>query len=50
MLKKILLWALLAVVVVWIVHDPTGASGLAHQIATFLGQAANSLGQLAHGL
>jgi hypothetical protein len=31
--KKLLTWLALAIAVIWVVHNPTGAAAMAHQAA-----------------
>jgi hypothetical protein len=49
-IKKLAWYAFLAVVAIWIVNDPAGASNLAHQGFGFLGHAASSLSTIASNL
>lgn len=43
MVKKVASWALIAVVVMWLVKDPSGAAQLAHQAIGALSHAASAL-------
>jgi hypothetical protein len=49
-MKTVLTWLAIIIAVLWVVKDPTGAATFAHNIAHFLGQAADSLGTLASSL
>ena len=52
-MKSVLLWALAAVVVLWMIHDPGSAAGVARGAGHFAYQAATGAGtflsSLAHG-
>jgi hypothetical protein len=49
-MKKLARYALIAVLVAWIITDPASAAALAHKLTAMLGQAAHSLSTLAGGL
>lgn len=49
-MKKLTRYALLAVLVAWIVTDPASAALAAHKIVAMLGEAAHSLSTLASGI
>jgi len=42
-IKKAATWALIAVLVIWLINDPTGAAALAHNAAHALSRAASAL-------
>ena len=46
-MKRIVLWALVAFAVWWVIQDPTSAAGLVHAIGRFLTHAASSLSAFA---
>lgn len=48
-MKKIATYALIALVVWWVVQDPTAAAQLVHDITGFFGHAARSLSTLTSG-
>jgi hypothetical protein len=48
--KKAVRYLLIAVVVVWVMKDPTGAAALVHQGVAVIESAAHSLSTLASGL
>jgi hypothetical protein len=41
--SKYVRWLLIAVVVLWVVHDPMGAAAQVHKLVTWLSQAGQSL-------
>lgn len=43
MLKKILTWAAIILVAIWVIHHPTHASDLVHQVTSALTTLANNL-------
>jgi len=45
--KRIVLWALVAFAVWWVVEDPASAAGLVHTIGQALSHAASSLSSFA---
>ena len=49
-MKKAVRYLLLAVLVVWVMKDPTGAAALIHQAIAAIQAAARSLSTLANGL
>ena len=49
-MKTVLTWLAIIITALWVVKDPTGAATLAHNLAHFLAQAADSLGTLASSL
>jgi hypothetical protein len=42
-MSKYVRWLLIAVVALWVVHDPMGAAAQAHKFMTWLSQAGQSL-------
>ncbi len=42
-MKKLLGWLALGIAVMWVIHDPTGAANLIHQVAHALSTLADSL-------
>jgi hypothetical protein len=48
--KKAVRWLVIAVVVVWVIQDPAGATALAHRAVAALAHAAHSIAVLASGL
>ena len=49
-MKKLIRYLVIAVVVMWVVTDPTSAAAFAHKAAHAIGQAAHSLSTLAGAL
>lgn len=49
-MSKFIRYLVIALAVIWVVQDPTGAAHLWHQIAAWLSHAAHSLSTLASGL
>lgn len=49
-MKKAARWLLIAIVVVWVMNDPTGAAALVHWGVTAIQHMARSLSTLAAGL
>ena len=49
-MKKALHWLLIAIVVVWVMNDPTGAAALVHWGVGAIQSAAHSLATLASGI
>jgi hypothetical protein len=49
-MKKLARYALIAVLVAWIISDPASAAALAHKLTAMFGEAARSLSTLASGL
>jgi hypothetical protein len=45
MLKKILPWAVLTIVLVFIIRNPTGAADFAHRLGSALASAADAIGR-----
>lgn len=49
-MKKLARYALIAVLIAWIVTDPATAAAAAHKLLAMLGEAAHSMSTLASGL
>ena len=49
-MKKLVRWLVIAVLVVWVMTDPTGAAALVHHGVAAIQSAARSLSTLANGL
>jgi hypothetical protein len=49
-MKKLARYALVAVLITWIITDPASAAALAHKLTAMLGEAARSMSTLASGL
>jgi hypothetical protein len=49
-MKKAARWLVIAIVVVWVMNDPTGAAALVHWGAATIQHMARSLSTLASGL
>jgi hypothetical protein len=48
--KRYAMWALAAIVVIWVVQNPASAAHVIHAVTAALGHAARSLSALAGGI